>query len=214
MALVCNKHKNENMSEEQAHEDDCDYCRAKRTETNLRHARAALWHISRTCIEDPDTASFACAASHIPPFAFAPPRDYDDIDSVDNKFGEKQNEKPPKKLNKKHTTYEVLCGNGEIIHSTDELSEALFVARVIVDRYISEHLADRSPIELTEEDILSFGVEVYELYGEKSRLPLPYQIWVDDYNMEYKEVCHENDNREYELFKKLRKKWESRFQSE
>jgi hypothetical protein len=42
----------------------------------LKDARAALRHIARTCVEDPDTASFACAASFNPPTALAPETDY------------------------------------------------------------------------------------------------------------------------------------------
>ena len=45
-------------------------------EVRLKHALAALRHIARTCIEDPDVAQFACRAAEDPPSAFAPEEDY------------------------------------------------------------------------------------------------------------------------------------------
>lgn len=49
----------------------------KRLKERLDHALAALRHIARTCIEDPDTAQFASRASDDPPSAFAPAEDVD-----------------------------------------------------------------------------------------------------------------------------------------
>ena len=48
-----------------------------RLRERLDHALAALRHIARTCIEDPDAAQFASYASSNPPAAFAPKEDYE-----------------------------------------------------------------------------------------------------------------------------------------
>jgi predicted RNase H-like HicB family nuclease len=50
--------------------------RANRLRERLNHALAALRHIARTCIEDPDTAQFASRASDEQPSALAPKEDY------------------------------------------------------------------------------------------------------------------------------------------
>lgn len=76
MSLACNKHCGK--FDEPAHPEDCEKCQLERVEQRLAHALAALRHIARTCIEDPDTAAFACAASNNPPGAFAPKEDYDE----------------------------------------------------------------------------------------------------------------------------------------
>lgn len=52
-----------------------------RLKERLNHALAALRHISRTCIEDPDAAQFACYASADPPSAFAPKEDYENVEN-------------------------------------------------------------------------------------------------------------------------------------
>ena len=44
----------------------------------VKYMRAALKHIARTCIADPDIAQFALRASENPPTAFAPAEDYEE----------------------------------------------------------------------------------------------------------------------------------------
>ena len=77
---ICNEHNKAlhlGNRQDPAHPDDCVLCENERLRERLDHALAALRHISRTCIEDPDTAQFACAASNNPPAAFAPKQDYE-----------------------------------------------------------------------------------------------------------------------------------------
>jgi hypothetical protein len=117
----------------------------------------------------------------------------------------------------KMRTY-VLIANGEA-WATDSREQAMDEARGHVIQYICDHLRHQLPLELTEELVQRFDVQLAcvgrDEHGDfASAYTLPFQEWVDEYHRNQKKYEDEERQREYETFVKLRSKWEGRFQEE
>ena len=108
----------------------------------------------------------------------------------------------------------VLLIGGEAVYSTSDPADAIREARESVHQYITDHMRNDLPVQLTDEDISWMDVELHKLLGESSQMDIPYQKWADEYFAQQEKWEEEEKEEEYRTFVRLRGIYEERFQAE
>ncbi len=100
----------------------------------------------------------------------------------------------------------ILVHAGDVVAWSTNKEDVLFEAYEVAQYYINDFWRHKLPMKLTEDDIHSIDVYVFEL-DKESLVELPAQEWVDDYYIAQRDEKRAAPIREYKHYLELTEKW-------